>query len=136
MLITEFYHSLTDRESQALRTIEPHSLIDTGLRWHVRAYNRETYDFRDFVLSRFSEALMLYEVTESSPQYDDDWSELIKIELAPHPKLNEQKRASLLLDFGAENNIIEINVRRALVGYLLQRLSVDTTADHSLNPNA
>ena len=34
------------------------------------------------------------------------------------------------------NEIIEINVRRALVGYLLQRMSVDTTQDYSLNPNA
>lgn len=130
------YHSLTDRDSEAFRLIEPHSLIDTGLRWHVRAYNLETYDFRDFVLSRFSQAQLLEEDAESGAQYDDDWVELIKIELAPHPDLNEQKRASLLLDYGAGNDVIEINVRRALVGYLLQRLTVDTTKDHSLNPNA
>lgn len=130
------YHSLTDRDSEASRIIEPHSLIDTGLRWHVRAYNPETYDFRDFVLSRFSQARLLNEDAESSAQYDDDWVELINIELAPHPRLNEQKRANLLLDYGAEDGAIAIQVRRALVGYLLQRLSVDTTADHSLNPNA
>jgi hypothetical protein len=27
-------------------------------------------------------------------------------------------------------------VRRALVGYVLHRLSVDTTEDHCMNPNA
>jgi hypothetical protein len=27
-------------------------------------------------------------------------------------------------------------VRRALLGYVLQRLNVDTTPDHSLNPHA
>ena len=32
--------------------------------------------------------------------------------------------------------MIEINVRRALIGYVLQRLNVDTTQDHSMNPNA
>jgi hypothetical protein len=35
-----------------------------------------------------------------------------------------------------QDGVIELEVRRALVGYLLQRLGVDTTADHSLNPNA
>jgi len=47
------YSSLSDRNSSATRIIEPHSLINTGLRWHVRAYSEDTYDFRDFCLSRF-----------------------------------------------------------------------------------
>ena len=34
-----------------------------------------------------------------------------------------------------DDNGFELQVRRALVGYLLQRLAVDTTANHSLNPN-
>jgi len=41
-----------------------------------------------------------------------------------------------MTDYAAENNIIEFTVRRALLAYVLQRLSVDTTEDHSLNPNA
>ena len=35
-----------------------------------------------------------------------------------------------------EGDLIEVQVRRALIGYVLQRLAVDTTADHSMNPNA
>jgi hypothetical protein len=38
------------------------------------------------------------------------------------------------MDYGCETDIIEIKIRRALIGYLLQQLSVDTTDDHSLNP--
>ncbi|MCW9023688.1 MAG: WYL domain-containing protein, partial [Gammaproteobacteria bacterium] len=38
------------------------------------------------------------------------------------------------IDYDCENGQIEIQVRRALIGYILQRLSVDTTVDHSLNP--
>lgn len=130
------YHSLTRRESQTPRLIEPHALIDTGLRWHIRAYNEETYDFRDFVLSRFADAQMTDIEAESSAQYDDDWVEEVVLELAPHPRLNEAQRQALLIDYQAVNGVIEMRLRRALVGYALHRLSVDTTADHSLNPNA
>lgn len=130
------YHSLTDRESGDYRVIEPHCLINTGLRWHVRAYNEETFDFRDFVLSRITDAGLLDTAAESSQQYDDDWTESIVLELKPHPGLGAQKRNNLLLDYGAESQTFEISVRRALAGYLLQRLSVDTTIDHSMNPNA
>ena len=130
------YHSLSGRRSPQERLLEPHSLVNTGLRWHVRAYNEETYDFRDFVLSRFVDAKALPDAAESSAQYDDDWMEIVTLQLAPHPKLNEQKRDSLLIDYRSEGELIETQVRRALIGYVLQRLSVDTTSDHSLNPDA
>ncbi|MBI1422955.1 MAG: WYL domain-containing protein [Gammaproteobacteria bacterium] len=130
------YYSLTDREQHDPRILEPHSLVNTGLRWHVRAYNEETYDFRDFVLSRFVEARKLDAAAESSAQYDDDWTEMVTLQLTPHPKLDTQKRMSLMIDYRGENDLIELTVRRALIAYVLQRLAVDTTQDHSLNPNA
>lgn len=130
------YRSLSDRDSQLQRILEPHALVDTGLRWHLRAYNEETYDFRDFVLSRFVEADCLEEPAESSAEHDEDWVEMVTLKLGPHADLDAAKRVSLLLDYGASGEVIEINVRRALIGYVLQRLSVDTTRDHSLNPNA
>ena len=130
------YNSLSDRETDQYRIIEPHSLIDTGLRWHVRAYSEDTFDFRDFVLSRITDAKMLEEKAESSPEYDDDWIETITLKLTPHPGLSQRKKQSLLIDYGATDEIIEVNVKRALIGYTLQKLSVDTTQDHSLNSDA
>ena len=130
------YHSLSDRDSGTPRIFEPHSLVDTGLRWHVRGYNEETFDFRDFVLARITEAKQLDEAAESSEQYDDDWVETATLVLSPHPALPQQKRDNLALDYGSQGDTIELTVRRALAGYLLQRLGVDTTADHSMNANA
>ena len=129
------YHSLSNSASNKDRVIEPHALVNTGFRWHVRAYDEDAFDFRDFVLSRFQDAHCLDEVAESSAQYDDDWVEIINLQLAPHPNLDDKNRTSLLIDYGAENDFIEIKIRRALIGYLLQQLSVDTTEDYSLNPN-
>jgi hypothetical protein len=130
------YRSLSSRESGAERVLEPHTLVNTGLRWHVRAYSEDTCDFRDFVLSRITGAQCLDAPAESGEQYDDDWVESVSLSLAPHAGLDAARRESLLLDYGASGEVIEVNVRRALLGYVLQRLSVDTTPDHTLNPNA
>ncbi len=132
------YHSLSPRDEQQPqhRVIEPHALINTGLRWHVRAYNHGTYDFRDFVLSRFSEAQQRPTPAESSQGYDDEWTEVINLKLQPHPGLGEKQRKALDYDYNMQDGVIELPVRRALVGYLLQQLKVDTTADATLNPSA
>lgn len=130
------YRSLSDRDSEYARIIEPHSLCHNGLRWHIRAYNEETFDFRDFVLSRIAQAEMVDGPAESSREFDEEWMETLTLELAPHPGLPENQRLNLLMDYGATGEIITIEIRRALLGYLLKQLSVDTTADHSLNPHA
>jgi hypothetical protein len=130
------YRSLSDRDPRSERVLEPHSLVNTGLRWHVRAYSEDRCDFRDFVLSRITEAECLDTAAESSVQYDDDWVESVRLALAPHSGLAPAKRESLLLDYGASGEVIEVEVRRALLGYVLQRLGVDTTPERVLNPNA
>ena len=137
------YRSLSERDNQASpdspaqRLLEPHTLVDTGTRWHVRAYHEESCDFRDFVLSRITHAECLDMPAESSEQYDEDWTESVSIKLAPHSGLDDLKRESLLLDYGVANDgVIEVEVRRALLGYVLQRMNVDTTPDHAMNPNA
>lgn len=127
------YHSLSENSSIE-RIIEPHALVNTGFRWHVRAYNEDSFDFRDFVLSRFVEARCLEEAADSSARYDEDWIECVILKLGPHPALTKKQKSSLLIDYKAEDEVIEIHLRRALIGYLLRQLSVDTSADHSRDP--
>jgi len=139
--LTANYHSLSKTASlednvQQSRIIEPHALVNNGLRWHVRAYDHEHYDFRDFVLSRFSQTEVLDENAESSQHYDDDWNELITLQLLAHPQLNDKQKLALSYDYDMKDNVIELQVRRSLVGYLLQQMKVDTTKDASQNPNA
>ena len=136
MQLSVEYHSLSSRKSNTARIIEPHALINNGLRWHVRAYSHDTFDFRDFVLSRIVNAHMLNEEAESSPNYDDDWVEYVSIKLQPHPKLGEKQRKALNYDYNMQDDTIELTIRRALVGYVLHQMAVDTTTDYSLNPNA
>lgn len=132
------YHSLSQSNdgNDNRRIIEPHALINTGLRWHVRAYNHKGYDFRDFVLSRFTHAQQLAAGAESSQHYDDEWMEQVELVIEPHPGLNQKQRTALTYDYAMQDGRINLNVRRALAAYLLQQLKVDTTVDHSLNPSA
>ncbi len=130
------YASLHNRELDQRRVIEPHSIVNTGLRWHARAYNEQHFDFRDFVLSRILEAELINEAAESSAEHDEDWVESITLELAPHPGLTPRQQLNLHIDFSEDGKTIQLTVRRALIGYALHALSVDTTIDHSLNPNA
>lgn len=131
------YSSMTDSENRESRIIEPHSIVDSGLRWHIRAYNERSYDFRDFVLPRISQATRLKIAAESSAIYDDDWTETTQLILTPHPNLSTAQQQGLLIDYDAvKTGVIELTVRRALAGYVLQNLSVDTSKQHSMNPNA
>ncbi len=131
------YHSLSQNDAQQqMRIIEPHALVNNGLRWHVRAYDHQHYDFRDFVLSRFTETEKLNTEAESSQNYDDEWTEYVTLKLQAHPKLSDKQRLALSYDYAMQDGVIELNVRRALAGYLLQQMKVDTTIDASLNPNA
>jgi len=131
------YHSLSTSDAQQqMRIIEPHALVNNGLRWHVRAYDHQHYDFRDFVLSRFTQTEKLNIEAESSQNYDDEWMEYVTLKLQAHPKLSGKQRLALSYDYDMKDGVIELNVRRALVGYLLQQMKVDTTNDFSLNPNS
>ena len=47
------YHSM--KTGPGLREIVPHSLVDSGLRWHVRAFDRTKGHFRDLVLTRMEQ---------------------------------------------------------------------------------
>ncbi len=47
------YQSMS-RPTALRRTIEPHALAHDGFRWHARAFDRESGEFRDFVLGRLS----------------------------------------------------------------------------------
>ena len=41
------------------RVIVPFALIDNGLRWHVRAFDRKSQEFRDFVITRIKNPVVL-----------------------------------------------------------------------------
>lgn len=123
--VSVIYTSLSS--GSAARELVPHAIVDNGLRWHVRAFDRKSKSFRDFVLTRISK-VTLKESPENheTAQLDDEWQRLIPLQLVPHPK-NVEYPTAIEMDYGMENKQMLIEVRAAMAGYLLRRWNVDCT---------
>jgi predicted DNA-binding transcriptional regulator YafY len=115
------------------REIVPFALADSGLRWHVRAYDRRSNEFRDFVLARIADARPVGGEVKDHEKSDQDiqWNRIAEIELVPHPA-NVQHPDTIEAEYGMENGVLKVRVRAAMAGYLLRRWNVDCTDDHSL----
>lgn len=125
------YHSISSGRTE--REIVPFALIDTGLRWHVRAYDRKQQDFRDFVITRIQEPRLLLNspVTEQEkPDQDIQWTRVVEVELVPHP---DQPHPQITkMDYGMVQGVLKLRLRAATAGYMLRKWSVDCSQDHSL----
>jgi hypothetical protein len=125
------YHSVTS--GRTLREIVPFALIDNGLRWHVRAFDRKNHEFRDFVITRIRRPVVRkgqqVEPHESSAQ-DIQWNRIVELELVPHP---DQPRPEITeMDYGMQSGVLRMKLRAATAGYILRKWSVDCSPDHSL----
>lgn len=124
------YHSMSNGESK--RVIVPFALVDTGLRWHVRAFDRKSGEFRDFVVTRMETPELLDEDPKSNERPDNDiqWTRIVELDLVPHPRLSRPE--IIRMDYGMQDGFIRMRVRAAVAGYMLLRWSVDASPDHSL----
>jgi len=115
------------------REIVPFALVDSGLRWHVRAFDRRSGEFRDFVLGRLdaAQALPGAVAEHELPGQDIQWNRITELELVPHPA-NVQHPDAIEAEYGMEQGLLKVRVRAAMAGYLLRRWNVDCTQDHSL----
>ena len=111
-----------DREG---RIIVPHTLVYTGLRWHVRAWCEKNREYRDFVLSRFRDIPEIMDDSEHGITGDTDWNTAITIRIAPDPRLNQDQREVVEVDYGMENGALEVTTRAKLVPYALKLLHID-----------
>jgi predicted DNA-binding transcriptional regulator YafY len=115
------------------REIVPFALADSGLRWHVRAFDRRSGEFRDFVLGRLADARLLQgQVADhEKPDQDIQWNRITELELVPHPA-NVQHPDTIEAEYGMDGGVLKVRARAAMAGYLLRRWNVDCTEDHSL----
>ncbi len=125
------YHSMSSGESE--RVIVPLALVDTGLRWHVRAFDRKSSEFRDFVLTRIEAPSLLNEEVQANEQPDNDiqWMRIVELEFVPHPRL--ERPEIIKMDYGMTDGSIRLCVRAAVTGYMLLRWCVDCSPDYRLN---
>ena len=124
------YHSMSSGESK--RVIVPFALVDTGLRWHVRAFDRKSGEFRDFVVTRIEAPTLLDEEPQTNERPDNDiqWTRIVELDFVPHPRLSRPE--IIRMDYGMKDGSIRMRVRAAVAGYMLLRWSVDCSPDHRL----
>jgi hypothetical protein len=55
-------------------------------------------------------------------ELNDDWHTLVTIEFIPHPSLSQPQKAAVSREYGMANGHLKMNVRRALLFYLLDEM--------------
>lgn len=125
------YHSISSGRSD--REIVPFALLDNGLRWHVRAFDRKTQEFRDFVITRIK-CPTLIKGAEVQPHERSDqdiqWTRIVELEFVPHP---DHPRPEITeMDYKMDGGVLRVKLRAATAGYILRQWSVDCSADHRL----
>lgn len=111
------------RLQPATHNVSPHTLVFTGLRWHIRAYSESHHEYRDFVLARILRVKNLGRAFP--PPFDDElWEKLLAVEIGPHPGLNAAQRAAIERDYGMQDGKCVTQVKAALLPYFLQLLRI------------
>ena len=111
-----------DREG---RIIVPHTLVYTGLRWHVRAWCEKNQEYRDFVLSRFRDIPDIMDDSPHGADGDAEWNEQVTLHITPDPRLSPDQQEVVQVDYGMENGVLKIPTRGKLVPYALKLLHID-----------
>lgn len=107
------------------RIIQPHSLIFAGSSWHIRAYCKTNQDFRDFSLARFNGEAVFEGKATHSANHDERWNTFVDIVIEADPRFSDLQKQIREKDYQMENGRKVIQVRAALVNYLLKRLHID-----------
>ncbi len=117
------------------RILVPHAITNNGHRWHIRAFDRTSNSFRDFVCTRFVK-IVIHEskvASKEAKESDLEWKNILQLSLIAHPNL-KHKRA-IEMDYAMKNGQVKFEVREALAGYVLRQWNVDCSRDYSLNGN-
>jgi len=117
------YHSMNNPDG-VTRWIFPKVVIFDGLRWHARAFDEHSGEFRDFVLSRISSTGE--RKIETKMPSDTAWDELVTIRIGPHRKLTPSQSRMIEHDYSMKNGELIIETRRALAIYIIRHLNLDT----------
>jgi hypothetical protein len=127
------YHSF--KRGAANREVIPHSLVDSGLRWHTRVFDRQSGEFRDLVISRIEAAEPVPEeeiLPHELANADKEWNSQVDLVFMVHPAVVRPEIVQR--DFGMRRGELHVTVRAAIAGYVLQFWNVDCSPDRSLDP--
>lgn len=123
------YRSISGGERERLLT--PLALIHDGLRWHIRCFDQDKMDYRDYNLARFL-TVIDQAVGIGNLESDTGWSKWVELEIAAHP--NSEHPETIQLDYGINDRYRRIRLRSCLVGYFLRFWPIDYSEQATEDP--
>jgi hypothetical protein len=128
------YHS-TRATQPGRRKLWPHALVHTGVRWHIRAYDGEREEFRNFALQRIEDPKPVAQARPVPPENDASWVQRSTLKVVPNPKLNPHQQRLAARDFGMvqtrEGPAWIVELRNCLIGYFATKYGLDQPATAS-----
>lgn len=112
------------------RIIQPHSLVKTGQRYHLRAYCEKAQEFRDFVLTRF---LSVPTPEGGATKFINDdlaFNTSVTLEIIPDQRLDDAQQQVIARDFQMTDKRLLIHTKAALAHYVLMDLGISDSVIH------
>ncbi len=125
------YVSLSNGSRQ--RVLSPLALVNDGLRWHVRCFDHEHKQFRDYNLTRFSRVEQ-GDLSDVRLEADKEWKTEVRLRLVPHPRAAHPE--TICIDYEITEDAKYVTLRACLVGYFLRQWHIDFSDSASGNPRA
>jgi hypothetical protein len=130
MMVAE-YASLSSGYKE--RLLSPLALVNDGLRWHIRCFDHEHREYRDYNLARFNK------VEEGNPsdvslEGDVEWNSEVVLQLVPHPKATHPE--TICVDYDITEDVKCVSLRACLIGYFLSHWHIDCSDTASGDPMA
>lgn len=113
--------------------IVPRAFGSDGRRWHVRAFDVQHEEWRDFVFGRFKKVSWPEggEDLEGLPE-DEDWVSFETVRLQVNPELSEKAQEAIRMDYEMSSDTMELRVRRSMKTYLLAELFLEEGKERTL----
>jgi hypothetical protein len=115
------------------RVISPHAFAFDGFRWHVRAYCFFRDGYRDFVLGRILN-IDMETVPGRDPALDSGWNTFVRLVVTANPHLTEGNRRAVERDYSMVEGETTLDVRQALLYYVLKQLQLGPFSSGHLQP--
>lgn len=126
------YRSMSSPEPHE-RVIRPHSFIQAGARWHLRAYCSKAAGFRDMNLGRISAVSPESNVNLPGAEDDSEWQEMVSVRLVPHEGLSSEQARMVREEYMGGTAALVFSVRASLVQYIVQsfRAAIDPVREQA-----
>lgn len=115
------------------RVLHPRAFVFAGRRWHLRAFDEDTGEHRDFNLARFQK-VQATQKRVVTPK-DLDWEEQVNLLVRPHPLLTPAQERLIRDEIFGGATGRRVTTRRALISYVLKELEVAQNPDEQRPPD-